>query len=593
MASSSRRSWGAAFRDPTDVFRRSGAEEGEDEENLKWAALEKLPTYDRMRKGILQQVVVDGRVVCDEVDVHRLAPRHRKLLLDRLFKVVEGDNERFLERLRHRIDRVGLELPKIEVRYENLSVEADVSVGSRALPTSWNSTLNIFELLTEPKIILLFGIIGLLNLSPSKKRTIKILNDVSGILKPARMTLLLGPPASGKTTLLLALAGKLDKNLREFGKITYCGHELSEFVPQRTCAYISQLDLHNGEMTVRETLDFSGRCLGVGTRYEMLSELSRRERDAGMKPDPEIDVFMKATATEGQETSVATDYLLKALGLDICADILVGDEMRRGISGGQKKRLTTGEMLAGPPRALFMDEISTGLDSSTTFQMVKFIRQMVHVMDGTVLISLLQPAPETFELFDDIILLSEGQILYQGPRENVLEFFESVGFKCPERKGITDFLQEVTSKKDQEQYWSNKNQYHYISVSEFVQLFKSFHVGKQLSEELSVPYDKSRAHPAALTTEKYGISNWELLKACLSREWLLMRRNSFVYVFKTFQITVLSFIAMTVFLRTKMPHETIPDGNKFFGALFYSLINVMFNGMAELSMTILQAPGVL
>ncbi|XP_065020887.1 pleiotropic drug resistance protein 2-like isoform X1 [Musa acuminata AAA Group] len=580
MVSSSRRSWGKAFRDPKDVFRRSGGEEGEDEENLKWAALEKLPTYDRMRKGILRQVVEDGRVVCDEVDVHRLAPRDRKLLLDRLFKVAEEDNERFLERLRHRIDRVGLELPKIEVRYENLSVEADVSVGSRALPTLWNSTLNILE-----------GIIGLLNLSPSKKRTIKILNDVSGILKPARMTLLLGPPASGKTTLLLALAGKLAKNLRqEFGKITYCGHELSEFVPQRTCAYISQLDLHNGEMTVRETLDFSGRCLGVGTRYEMLSELSRRERDAGIKPDPEIDVFMKATAMEGQKTSVATDYILKALGLDICADILVGDEMRRGISGGQKKRLTTGEMLAGPARALFMDEISTGLDSSTTFQIVKFIRQMVHVMDGTVLISLLQPAPETFELFDDIILLSEGQILYQGPRENVLEFFESVGFKCPKRKGITDFLQEVTSKKDQEQYWSNKNQYHYISVSEFVQLFKSFHVGKQLSEELSVPYDKSRAHPAALTTEKYGISNWELLKACLSREWLLMKRNSFIYAFKTFQITVLSFIAMTVFLRTKMPHETIPDGNKFYGALFYSLINVMFNGMAELSMTIYKLP---
>ncbi|CAD5163531.1 unnamed protein product [Musa acuminata subsp. malaccensis] len=581
MVSSSRRSWGAAFRDPKDVFRRSGGEEGEDEENLKWAALEKLPTYDRMRKGILRQVVEDGRVVCDEVDVHRLAPRDRKLLLDRLFKVAEEDNERFLERLRHRIDRVGLELPKIEVRYENLSVEANVSVGSRALPTLWNSTLNILE-----------GIIGLLNLSPSKKRTMKILNDVSGILKPARMTLLLGPPASGKTTLLLALAGKLDKNLRvrEFGKITYCGHELSEFVPQRTCAYISQLDIHNGEMTVRETLDFSGRCLGVGTRYEMLSELSRRERDAGIKPDPEIDVFMKATAMEGQKTSVATDYILKALGLDICADILVGDEMRRGISGGQKKRLTTGEMLAGPARALFMDEISTGLDSSTTFQIVKFIRQMVHVMDGTVLISLLQPAPETFELFDDIILLSEGQILYQGPRENVLEFFESVGFKCPKRKGITDFLQEVTSKKDQEQYWSNKNQYHYISVSEFVQLFKSFHVGKQLSEELSVPYDKSRAHPAALTTEKYGISNWELLKACLSREWLLMKRNSFIYAFKTFQITVLSFIAMTVFLRTKMPHETIPDGNKFYGALFYSLINVMFNGMAELSMTIYKLP---
>lgn len=86
---------------------------------------------------------------------------------------------------------------------------------------------------------------------------------------------------------------------------------MDEFVPQRTCAYISQQDLHYGEMTVRETLDFSGRCLGVGTRYEMLAELSRREREAGIKPDPKIDAFMKATAVAGQETSLATDYVLK------------------------------------------------------------------------------------------------------------------------------------------------------------------------------------------------------------------------------------------------------------------------------------------
>lgn len=121
-----------------------------------------------------------------------------------------------------------------------------------------------------------------------------------------------------------------------------------------------------------------------------------------------------------------------------------------------------------------MDEISTGLDSSTTFQIVKFMKQMVHIMDVTMIISLLQPAPETFELFDDILLLSEGQIVYQGPRENILEFFESMGFKCPERKGVADFLQKVTSKKDQEQYWFKKNEpYEYVSAPEISNHFSS------------------------------------------------------------------------------------------------------------------------
>ncbi|KAI6669859.1 hypothetical protein NL676_004744 [Syzygium grande] len=505
----------------------------------------------------VRQVRSNGRVVHDEVDVANLGAQDKKVLMESILKVVEEDNEKFLTRLRNRTDRVGIEIPKIEVRFQNLCIEGDAYVGTRALPTLLNSTLNAIE-----------AVIGLIGLSPSKKRVVKILQDVSGIIKPSRLTLLLGPPGSGKTTLLQALAGKPDDDLRITGKITYCGHEFKEFVPQRTCAYISQHDLHHGEMTVRETLDFSGRCLGVGTRYEMLAELSRREREAGIKPDPEIDAFMKATAITGQETSLMADYVLKILGLDICADIMVGDDMRRGISGGQKK-------------PFFMDEISTGLDSSTTFQIVKFMRQMVHIMDVTMVISLLQPAPETYDLFDDIILLSEGQIVYQGPRENVLEFFE----------GVADFLQEVTSKNDQEQYWYRKDQpYRYISVPEFVRAFNSFHVGQRLLEELRVPYDKTRAHPAALVKDKYGISNRELFKACFAREWLLMKRSSFVYIFKTTQITIMAFIAFTVFLRTEMKTGKVVDGARFWGALFYSLLNVMFNGMTELAMTVFRRP---
>lgn len=250
-----------------------------------------------------------------------------------------------------------------------------------------------------------------------------------------------------------------------------------------------------------------------------------------------------------------------------------------------------GEMLVGPAKALFMDEISTGLDSSTTFQICKFMKQMVHIMDVTMIISLLQPAPETFALFDDVIVLSEGQIVYQGPRESVLDFFQFMGFKCPERKGIADFLQEVTSKKDQQQYWFQKSlPYRYVSVSDFVNGFRCFRIGQQLSMDLKVPYEKTSTHPAALVTKKYGISNLELFKACFAREWLLMKRNSFVYIFKTVQITIMSLIALTVFLRTEMPVGSLENGQKFFGALFFSLINVMFNGMAELAMTIFRLP---
>ncbi|KAL0393951.1 UNVERIFIED_CONTAM: Pleiotropic drug resistance protein 1 [Sesamum latifolium] len=537
-----------------EVFSRSSREE-DDEEALKWAALEKLPTFDRLRKGLLF-----GSKGANEVEVQNLGYEDKRNLVERLVNTVEEDNEKFLLKLRNRIDRVGIDMPTIEVRYDHLNIDAEAYSASRALPTFINFNINMIE-----------GVLNSLHILPSRKKAFTILKDVSGIIKPCRMTLLLGPPSSGKTTLLLALAGKLDPALKVSGRVTYNGHGMEEFVPQRTAAYISQHDLHIGEMTVRETLAFSARCQGVGSRYEMLAELSRREKAANIKPDPDVDIYMKAAASEGDAANVVTDYIIKVLGLDVCADTLVGDEMIRGISGGQKKRVTTGEMIVGPAKALFMDEISTGLDSSTTYQIVNMLRQYVHIMKGTAFISLLQPAPETYDLFDDIVLLADGQIVYQGPRESVLGFFESMGFKCPERKGVADFLQEVTSRKDQQQYWARRDEpYRFISVSEFAEAFQSYVVGRRIGDELAVPFDKTKSHPAALTTTKYGLGKKELLKACTDREFLLMKRNSFVYYFKLFQASFY--------------------GGIYTGALFFSVIMVMFNGMSELAMTIYKLP---
>lgn len=93
-----------------------------------------------------------------------------------------------------------------------------------------------------------------------------------------------------------------------------------------------------------------------------------------------------------------------------------------------------------------MDEISTGLDTSTTFQVVSCLQQLAHISESTKLVALLQPSPETYELFDDIILMAEGKIVYDGSKNRITSFFELCGFKCPDRKGVADFLQEVNTK---------------------------------------------------------------------------------------------------------------------------------------------------
>ncbi|KAI5069896.1 hypothetical protein GOP47_0014239 [Adiantum capillus-veneris] len=542
-------------------FSKASSSRAKDDEALKWAALEKLPTFKRLRKGYLKKADATGAVKYEEVDIDKLRYADKQLLLERVLQDIERDNTIFLHKLRERINNVGINLPSIEVQFESLNVEADVQVGSRALPTLANFTIDLIE-----------GLFSFI-LKP-KRRKLHILKYLSGIIRPSRLTLLLGPPSSEKTTLLLALAGKLSPHLKVSGKVTYNGHEMTEFVPRRTSAYISQHDTHYGMMTVRETLDLGGQCQGVGSRHDMLVELSRREKAAGIKPDPDIDVFMKAVSIAGQEASMVTNYVIKVLGIDICADTLVGDQMRRGISGGQKKLLTTGEMLVGPAKSLFMDDISTGLDSSTTFQIVSCLRQAVHVLDITVLASLLQPAPETYELFDDVILLSEGHIVYQGPREHILDFFQSMGFKCPERKNPADFLQEVTSKKGQQQYWENQSQpYEYVAVEEFAGAFKLYNADQHLQQELAVPYDKPKSHPAALSTKKYGLTKWALFECCFARE-----------------LSIIAMIAMTVFFRTKLKTNSVEEGNLYMGALFFGLMTIMFNGSSEMLMVVNRLP---
>lgn len=142
IASLRRDSW----RSSDDVFSRSSSrfqDEEDDEEALRWAALERLPTRDRARTAVLDHFPGRGDGP-RAVDVGRLGAGERAALLRRVASVAD-DHGRFLARFKERVDRVGIELPTIEVRYENLSVEAEAYVGSRGLPTILHTYANVLE----------------------------------------------------------------------------------------------------------------------------------------------------------------------------------------------------------------------------------------------------------------------------------------------------------------------------------------------------------------------------------------------------------------------------------------------------------------
>lgn len=87
------------------------------------------------------------------------------------------------------------------------------------------------------------------------------------------------------------------------------------------------------------------------------------------------------------------------------------------------------------------------------------------------------------------------------------------------------------------QYWAHKDKpYSFVTSKKFAEGLQSFYIGQELGDELAIPFDKSKGHPAVLTTKKYGVSKKELFKACMSRQILLMKRNSFIHIFKIAQV---------------------------------------------------------
>jgi len=222
------------------------------------------------------------------------------------------------------------------------------------------------------------------------------------------------PPGHGKTSFLRALANRLPSS-KLSGAVTYSGLTAAEAARRgievkQLVSYCDQLDVHLPLLTVRETFQFVH---------------DNNTADPALYGDSELE----AAAHERVSDTV------KLLSLSGCQNTIVGDDMLRGVSGGEKKRVTIGETLVTNARALLLDEPSTGLDSAVTYDITASLRAWAKTTNGTVVIAMLQPTPEVYSLFDDVILLREGAVVYHGPRESVGPYLGGLGYRPPQEAG--------------------------------------------------------------------------------------------------------------------------------------------------------------
>ncbi|KJP89753.1 hypothetical protein AK88_00461 [Plasmodium fragile] len=237
---------------------------------------------------------------------------------------------------------------------------------------------------------------------------LEILHGIKGILLPQTITVIMGPSGSGKTTLLNILSMKVTEGVE--GNFLINDTKRNKNI-KSYMGYVLQDDYFFSRLTVYETIEFTAKL--------------------------KLDIRDKNKLRE------LVHSVLDIMSLSHVKDTIVGDAFVRGISGGQRKRLSiANEILSNPP-LLLMDEPTSGLDSSSALSLVECIQRIATISNTTIISSLHQPSSQVFSKFDRLIAITNGYIIYHGKTTNLSKYLKKVGFICPYGWNIADYLMDV------------------------------------------------------------------------------------------------------------------------------------------------------
>ena len=255
-----------------------------------------------------------------------------------------------------------------------------------------------------------------------------IINHVTGCVKPGEMLLVLGRPGAGCTTFLKSLASYRDGFRSIDGTVLYSGldHKVIDGPLRGDVVYAPEDDIHFPTLTVGNTLTFAtaARTPNAGHRIEYGGNNSRASY---------ISLLRETIAT--------------ILGLRHTYNTKVGNDFIRGVSGGERKRVSIGETFASRARIAMFDNSSRGLDSSTALEFTKALRVMTDVSRSTTLASIYQAGESLAQTFDKVVLFNEGQLVYFGPLANAADYFKSIGYLPQDRQTTADFLVACTDSR--------------------------------------------------------------------------------------------------------------------------------------------------
>lgn len=392
---------------------------------------------------------------------------------------------------------------KVGVLYQNLTVKGVAAKASfvRTLPDAILGTFgpDLLRILSRFIPSLNFG---------QKRELRNLINDFTGVVRDGEMLLVLGKPGSGCTTFLKALANDRGSYAAVQGKVLYGGITAEEQNKRYRgeVVYNEEYDRHLPTLNVFQTLYFS-----------LLNKTRKRHKG---------------------EINIIIDALLKMFAITHTKETLVGNEYVRGVSGGERKRVSIAETLATKSTVVSWDNATRGLDASTALDYAKSLRIMADVSNKTTITTLYQAGEEIYNLMDKVLVIEDGRMIYQGPVGEARQYFADLGFHAPERQTTPDFLTSVgdpnerlvrkgfesqipRTPEDLEKAFRNSEAYKRVleEVEDYERYLSNTECADAKGFKQSVKEQKSKT---VTKSSNYTVSFWRQVLACTQREfWLI------------------------------------------------------------------------
>lgn len=321
---------------------------------------------------------------------------------------------------------------------------------------------------------------------------------------------IMGPSGSGKTTMLNMLACRMDNAMKARGDVRLNGQPYTNTELKWMSAYVMQDDLLNGHLTVEETLTYSAELrMPKGTSREVIAE--------------------------------RVEAVMRDMGIAHTRHVIVGTPLKKGISGGERKRLCVAMELLTKPVLLFLDEPTSGLDSTAALQLCLKLKELTDAGVCTVVCTIHQPQAKIFRLFDNLILMSRGHIVYQGQASKASHFFCLSGFPLPEHENPADHFLDVIGSAN-----------HTITPA------------PAPAVDLSAGIERPRFLPRETTP--WIKQFWILFRRSMKEQW----RNRNITFVLIFQSVLIGILIGTVFLHIGTSQESVSRRGP---VLFFCCIN--------------------